>query len=64
MKVEIDYTNWRGIRARRVVLPEKILFGQNEWHPEPGWLLQAVDLKTGETRTFSLKNIHAWVEKS
>jgi predicted DNA-binding transcriptional regulator YafY len=58
--VTIDYTNWRGERAVRRVVPQMILFANNEWHPEAQWLLEAVDADTGEARTFALKNIHSW----
>ena len=31
--VTIDYTNYRGERAYRTVLPVRIWFGETEWHP-------------------------------
>lgn len=58
--VEIDYTNWRGKRSRRLIHPLGWAFENNEWHPETQWLLEAVDVATGETRTFALSNIHSW----
>jgi len=58
--VEIDYTNWRGERSRRKILPINIFFGSNQWHPEEQWLLVAIDLEKNETRTFSLSTIHSW----
>jgi len=58
--VEIDYTNWKGERARRVIEPLRLSFGSNEWHQEPQWLLEAIDVEKDCERTFALKNIHAW----
>ena len=59
--VEIDYTNWRGERLRRHIRPLRIIFENNEWHPETQWLLEAEDLdKAKALRTFALANIHSW----
>lgn len=61
-EVEIDYTNWRGHRAVRRIKPDLfgIVFGVNEWHKEPQWLLSATLSETGEKRTFAMKDIHSW----
>jgi len=58
--VEIDYTNWRGERSKRVVRPQRIWFGSNEWHSEKQWLLDAVDVSKDEQRTFTMIDIHSW----
>jgi hypothetical protein len=60
--VIIDYTNWRGERSERRILPSRIVFKSNEWHPERQWLLEAIDLDKGSLafRTFALKDIHSW----
>lgn len=59
-QVRIDYVNWRGARAWRVVVPQAIWFGGTEWHPEPQWLLKALDVAKGEVRDFALKDVKAW----
>jgi predicted DNA-binding transcriptional regulator YafY len=58
--VVIDYTNWRGERAMRRIRPLRLVFENNEWHPDTQWLLEAVDLDKGEERTFAMSNIHSW----
>jgi predicted DNA-binding transcriptional regulator YafY len=58
--VKIDYTNWEGERATRLILPMALRFGTNIWHPVPQWLLEAFDLARNEERTFALKDIHGW----
>jgi predicted DNA-binding transcriptional regulator YafY len=58
--VEIDYTNWRGQRSKRKIIPMSISFENNEWHPDTQWLLEATDVEKGEIRTFALANIHSW----
>lgn len=58
-RVVIDYTNWRGERREYVVEPSAMFWGSNEWHPEPQWLMIAVELGR-DKRTFALKNIHSW----
>ncbi|MGV3721359.1 MAG: hypothetical protein ACO1SX_10670 [Actinomycetota bacterium] len=58
--VVIDYTNWRGERAKREILPFRLWFGSNDWHPEPQWLLDAWDAEKDELRIFAMRGIHAW----
>lgn len=59
--VTIDYTNWRGERSTRRIRPTgSVDFGNNEWHPDTQWLLEAVDVDSGKIRTFAMKNIHSW----
>lgn len=59
METIIDYTNWRGERRERTVTPISIVFGPTEWHPEPQWLLEAIDSEKG-LRRFAMANIHSW----
>lgn len=61
--VTIDYTNHRGERARRRVVPQRIAFESSEWHREPQWLMHAYDINRGVTRAFALSQIHEWVRK-
>jgi len=61
-KVKIDYLNWRGERAIREIIPHKIYFGANEWHPTEQYLLEAWDVAKESFRTFSLQKIYQWIE--
>jgi predicted DNA-binding transcriptional regulator YafY len=56
-EVRIVYRNYRGEVAKRRIIPGRIWFGGTEWHPEPQWLLDAVDLEKGATRSFALRDI-------
>jgi hypothetical protein len=58
--IVIDYTNHRGVRALRRILPLRVKFEASAWHPEAQWLLTAIDLVKGEVRAFALKDVHAW----
>lgn len=61
--VEIDYTNHRGERSVRRIEPDDdfpMRFGRTAYHPEPQWLLDAMDLDKNEERTFAMKDIHSW----
>ena len=58
--VTIDYTNHRGERSIRRILPIEISFENNEWHHTTQWILYAVDMDRGEERTFALANVHEW----
>ena len=54
--VTVTYTNWRDETADRKILPKGVWYGSTEWHPEPQWLLRAVDVDKGENRDFALKD--------
>ena len=59
--VMIDYTNHRGERSVRGVVPISIRFGTSEWHRnEEQWLMRAHDLTRNAEREFAMKDIHSW----
>ena len=52
------YKNHRGVVASRSLIPlSRMHWGSNQWHPEPQWLMDAIDCEKRELRTFSLKNL-------
>ena len=53
----IVYTNWRGETAERRILPTGIWFGSTEWHPEPQWLVKAIDVEKNAERDFAWNGI-------
>lgn len=60
-KVIIDYTNHRGLRMTRIIVPTGgMFFGSNEWHTEMQWLLPAKGEGFDGTRAFAMKDIHSW----
>lgn len=59
--VVIDYTNWRGERCTREIIPlGNMQFTSNQWHDKPQWLFEAVSLPSGEVRWFALSGVHSW----
>jgi predicted DNA-binding transcriptional regulator YafY len=58
--VTILYTNYRGETAYRRIVPKGLRFAATEWHPEPQWLLDALDLDRGAERSFTLKDVREW----
>lgn len=52
--VALTYTNWRGQTAVRRIVPLRVWFGSTAWHPEPQWLLTAIDMDKGFERDFAL----------
>lgn len=58
--VIIDYTNWRGERGLRRIIPLSIQFENSEWHPDTQWILYAVDIDRGASREFAMASIHSW----
>lgn len=61
INARIDYTNWRGERRIREILPLRLWYGATEWHPIPTYLLKAIDLEDGKTKDFTMGTIHEWV---
>ena len=54
--VTLTYTNWKGETAQRRIIPRRIWWGSTEWHPEPQWLLTALDVDKQADRDFALKD--------
>ncbi len=59
-QVTIVYTNWKGEKSKRHIIPKKIYFGSTSWHPEEQWLLLAFDIDKQEDRNFAIKDIEKW----
>lgn len=57
--IEIDYTNHKGVRSIRKIVPFGMEFTKNEWHTEEQWLIHAFDLDKHAERTFALNGIHS-----
>lgn len=62
MRVKIDYTNWQGERRIREIQPVEIKFEATKWHPEPQWILHAIDIDDPQyqEKGFAMKDIHSW----
>ena len=58
--VQIDYTNHRGERAWRKILPHSISFDVSAWHNGYQWLLLAYDCDKNAEREFAMSSIHEW----
>jgi hypothetical protein len=52
--MKMIYRNYRGEVSERTIAPNRIVYGTTDWHPEPGWLLEAVDVEKKATREFAL----------
>lgn len=53
----VTYTNYRGETGNRVIVPINIWYGSTEFHPEPQWLLKALDKGKDQVRDFALKDL-------
>ena len=58
--VRIVYSNYRHEISVRTIIPERLWFGSTTWHPQPQWLLDAIDVEKGERRSFAMSDIRAW----
>ena len=59
--VVVDYTNYRGDRAWRLLSPHNFTFAKTQYHPRDQFLFAAFDLIKGEERTFAMEGVHAWL---
>jgi hypothetical protein len=58
--VRILYTNYKGEKGWRSIVPGQIRFGSTEHHPREQWLMDAHDVAKNAPRTFALRDIHEW----
>ena len=63
--VEIDYTNYKGERRKRLIYPISMKFTENEWHKGLQWIVVAIDYGDnpnglGLERSFAMTGIHSW----
>jgi hypothetical protein len=60
--VEIDYTNWKGERRLRKIIPQpnSLYEGSNDYHPEKQWLFNAIDTEDGRLKTWAMRGVHSW----
>lgn len=58
--IEIDYTNHRGERRWRKIIPEtgSLLFGETPDHKPAQWCFSAWDVEKQARRTFAILNVH------
>jgi hypothetical protein len=58
--VKIRYTNWQGVTGERLIIPEDMYFGENEYHKGEQWLVAGFDLAKQAGRTFAMNDLHQW----
>lgn len=51
------YRNWRGEVSERRAVPQYVYFGATEWHPEPQWMMRALDVDKGAVRDFAMRDM-------
>ncbi len=52
VRLQCDYTNWRGEKSVRLFEVREFWVGSTDWHPEPGLMLKAFDLVKQQERDF------------
>lgn len=58
--VELVYTNYKGEKSIRKVLPVHIWFGETVWHPDLQWFLDAWDVDRQAMRSFAMVAVDSW----
>lgn len=54
----LDYTNYKGDRKKRAVIPLKVRFESNNEYHGVSWILEAYDVNKRRVRSFDIKQIH------
>ena len=55
--MSFDYINYKDEPSRRTVTPVSYRWGGSRWHPEPQWLMMALDHDKAEPREFAMKDM-------
>lgn len=55
--LDFDYINYRGEKSHRRVTQISHRYGVSHWHPEPQWLMMALDHEKGEAREFAVRDM-------
>jgi predicted DNA-binding transcriptional regulator YafY len=55
--VTVRYRNYRGETSLRRVLPRGVWYGSTDWHPEPQWVMDVLDVDRDVERSFALRDI-------
>lgn len=55
---KIDYTNYKGERRLRDVIPLDLKFERDNLYHGNAWILDAYDVEKRQVRSFDLKSIH------
>ena len=56
--IEIDYTNWKGERSKRLILPKWIKYEVDNKYHGSCFILTAYDKEKKDYRSFKLTDIH------
>jgi predicted DNA-binding transcriptional regulator YafY len=59
-QVDIDYTNHRGERSIRRIIPIRIAFTTSQWHEGEQYFCIAWDVEKKADRYFAMEQIHSW----
>lgn len=54
----VMYRNYKGELRERNITPMHIFYGSTPYHPEPQFLLEAIDNEKNAPRTFALKDMY------
>jgi predicted DNA-binding transcriptional regulator YafY len=58
VRIEGEYTNWKGETRNRRIIAYSLWYGSTEWHPEQGLFIRGLDLEKNEVRDFRLEDFN------
>jgi hypothetical protein len=58
--IKVEYTNYRGEKGVRTIVPLSFFFGTTEYHPKEQWLIKLWDVDRQAERIYALQEITRW----
>ncbi len=58
--IKVEYTNYRGEKSIRTIIPLNFFFGSNEYHTKDQWLLRVWDCDRQAERIYAAQEITRW----
>lgn len=55
--IKVIYSNWRGEKATRTIVPLSLYWGKSEWHPQEQWMIRVWDVDRNDYREYAFKDI-------
>ncbi|CAN5193309.1 hypothetical protein BH09DEP1_BH09DEP1_4960 [soil metagenome] len=59
--IKVEYTNYRGEKGIRTIVPISFYVGTTEYHPQEQWLVKLWDVDRQAERIYALKEITRWL---
>ena len=60
--IKVKYKNWQGEVGVRTIIPEKVWYGNTDYHKEDQWLMDVWDVDKDAERTYAMMYIIEFIK--